>query len=61
MIERVFDTLYSWIHKMVMHSGVYDNLNTELWPECTSAVIKIENIMVNLHEENVPIRISMTI
>ena len=36
---------------MIDRAGIYENLNTYIWPECTATVEKPENIMVNLHEE----------
>ena len=32
---------------MITHLGIHENLKILLWPKCTSAKNKLENIMVN--------------
>ena len=39
--------------------GINEILKTGLCPECGATTTKLENIIVNLHEENVPMRSSM--
>ena len=36
---------------VVEHVGIHENLKTGLWPECASTTTKLENIVVNPHEE----------
>ena len=33
------------------NTGLHENLKTVLWPKCVATVTKLENIMVNPHEE----------
>ena len=46
------------MYETMLHLGLHENLNTDLWPECAATMTKIEKNMVNPHEENVPLRIS---
>ena len=36
---------------MMVQSGLYENLNTGLWPACAATATKLEDIMVNPQEE----------
>ena len=36
---------------MISHMGLHENLKVFLWPECEANKNKLENIMVNPHEE----------
>ena len=51
VIEGVFATIYFWIHAMIVHIGLYDNTKTDLSPEWEATTIKLQNIIVNPHEE----------
>ena len=51
MVELGFNTLYSRMCAMMAHMVLHENFNTGLWPECASTTDKLENIMVNPHEE----------
>ena len=51
VVEQGFDIIHSHMCAMMAHTGVYENLNTDLWTECAATTNKIENIMVNPHEE----------
>ena len=44
---------------MMVKSRLHENLNTGLWSKYTVTTTKIENIMVNPHEEKLPTRSSM--
>ena len=33
------------------HSGLHENIKTGIWPKYATNVTKLENSMVNLHEE----------
>ena len=44
------------MYETMLHLGLHENLNTDLWPECAATMTKIEKNMVNPHEENVPTR-----
>ena len=46
-----FITLYSQMRVMMAQAGKYENLKTGLWPKCAATATKLENIMVNPHEE----------
>ena len=35
---------------MMMHAGIYENLNTGLWPKFAGTVTKLKNVMVNPHK-----------
>ena len=35
----------------MVQAGLHKNLRTDLCPECTATTTKLENIMVNPHEE----------
>ena len=51
MIEQGFDTLYSQICAIMTLEGPHENLKTDLWTKCASNMNKLENIIVNPHEE----------
>ena len=51
VIEHGFNTLYSWMGVMMDHVGLYEKLRTGLYPKSVSTATKLENIMVNPHEE----------
>ena len=51
MIEMVFATFYSCIHKMMAHLRLHENFKTGIWPECAVTSTKLGNILVNPHEE----------
>ena len=51
VVERGFATLYYRMRAMMAHAGLHENLKTGLWPECAATATKIENMMVNPHEE----------
>ena len=51
MIEQGFDTLSSKMRTMMAHTGIHDKLKTGLCPECATNSTKLENIMINPHEE----------
>ena len=44
-------TLYSWMRTMMAHAILYDNIKTGLWSKCAATATKLQNIMVNSHEE----------
>ena len=33
------------------HTGLHENLKAGIWPKCAANTTKLENIMVNPHEE----------
>ena len=51
MVEREFDTLYSWMCVMILHTGLHENLNTGLCPKCAATTTNLENIIVNPRKE----------
>ena len=51
VIEWESAKIYFWIHAMMAHTGLYEKIKTGLWPECATTVTKLENIIVNQHEE----------
>ena len=52
MVEWGFSTLYLRMNSMMAHTRLNENSNTGQWPKCVSTATKLENIMVNPHEEN---------
>ena len=36
---------------IMMYAGIHEKLNTGLWPKYMATSIKLENIMVNPHED----------
>ena len=59
VVEQGFNVLYFWMRAMMVKSRLHENLNTGLWYKYTVTTTKIENIMVNPHEEKLPTRSSM--
>ena len=51
VVEWGFATFYSRIRAIMVHAGLHENLKTGLWQECVATATKLENIMVNPHEE----------
>ena len=51
VIERGFDTLYSWMCGIMVHVVLHEKLKIGPWRECMATTIKLENIMINPHEE----------
>ena len=51
VVERRFDTLYSWMRAMMAPIGLHESLKTEIWSEGSATTTKLENIVVNPHEE----------
>ena len=51
MVEWGLATLYSYMRMMMEHAILHKNLKTVLWTKYTETMTKIENIMVNPHEE----------
>ena len=41
------------MREMMAHAELYEKLKIGLWTKYVATVTKLENIMVNLHEENV--------
>ena len=46
-----FATIYSHMRTMMTNAEIHENLNTGLWNKCVATATKLENIMVNSHEE----------
>ena len=42
IIELVFDTIYFWMHEIIMHAGLYEKLNTGPCTEYASTATKIK-------------------
>ena len=59
VIEVIFAKPYYHMHAVTVYKGPHENLNTGLCPKCTTPSTKLENIMVNLHKDNVPTRSSL--
>ena len=53
VVEQGFGTLYSLVKAMMAHGVLNENLNTVLWPKYMETATKLENIMVNPHEETI--------
>ena len=51
VIEWGFSTLYYQMCAMMSHAELHENLNTGLCRKCVATATKLENIMVNPHEE----------
>ena len=49
-IKWVFVTYISWMRTMMDHAGLYKNIKNGICSKC-AATTKLENIMVNPHEE----------
>ena len=41
------------MHAMMAHIGLHENLKNGIWPKCAATKTKLENIMVNPHEEKI--------
>ena len=51
VVKRGFATLYYRVCVMMTHEGHHENFKAGLWSECTETATKIENVMINPHEQ----------
>ena len=59
VVEGGFATLYSQMCAMMMQERLHYKIKTSVWTKCETTMTKIENIIVNTHEEKMPTRRSM--
>ena len=50
VVYWVFVTLYSYMHVVIVNTGLHENLTNGPWNKCAATATKCKNIMVNPEE-----------